>query len=171
MRRGTGTQLALLYRLRNGGLVVKTFMRSTSLFLVLAMAACGGEGGAPPAEEAQEPAEETTPAPTEMAADMDLPDGVTPAMVAEGESIFHGAGICHTCHLQDGVGGPLAPNLTDDEWINIDGSYESIVSNIMTGVPEPKEHPGIMLPKGGTNITDEQVRAVAAYVWTLSQGS
>ena len=68
------------------------------------------------------------------------------------------------------MGGPLAPDLTDDVWLNIDGSYESIVQNIMTGVPEPKEHPGLMLPKGGAPITDEQVRAVGAYVWTLSNG-
>ena len=50
--------------------------------------------------------------------------------------------------MQGGVGGPLAPNLTDDVWINIDGSYESIVRNIMTGVPEPKEHPGSHASKG-----------------------
>ena len=101
---------------------------------------------------------------------MDLPEGVTPAMVAEGHEIFMGSGICYTCHMEGGVGGPLAPNLTDSVWINIDGSYPSIVNTVTTGVPEPKEHPGIMLPKGGTNITDEQVRAVAAYVWTLSHG-
>ena len=142
--------------------------RFGSLLVVLALAACGGEGGAPAADETQAPASEAA---TEAAAAMNLPSGVTQAMVAEGERIFTGEGICFTCHMQGGVGGPLAPNLTDDVWINIDGSYESIVQNIMTGVPEPKEHPGIMLPKGGTNITDEQVRAVAAYVWTLSQGS
>jgi mono/diheme cytochrome c family protein len=145
-------------------------MRFTSFFLVLALSACGGGDGAPAAEEAQEPAAEpATPAETAAPA-MDLPDGVTPAMVAEGETIFMGAGICFTCHMEGGEGGPLAPSLTDDEWLNVDGSYESIVQNIMTGVPEPKEHPGIMLPKGGTNISDEQVRAVAAYVWTLSNG-
>jgi mono/diheme cytochrome c family protein len=142
--------------------------RFGSLLVVLALAACGGEGGAPAADETQAPASEAA---TEAAAAMNLPSGVTQAMVAEGERIFTGEGICFTCHMQGGVGGPLAPNLTDDVWINIDGSYESIVQNIMTGVPEPKEHPGIMLPKGGTNITDEQVRAVAAYVWTLSLGS
>ena len=139
-----------------------------ALFLILAMAACGGSGDAPATDEAAQPAAEASaPAP---ASDMNLPDGVTAAMVAEGEAIFSGAGICFTCHLAGGTGGPLAPNLTDDVWLNIDGSYESIVSNIMTGVPEPKEHPGLMLPKGGTNITDEQVGAVAAYVWTLSNG-
>ena len=134
------------------------------------MAACGGSD-APPAGEAQQPAVESAPAATEAAPAMNLPEGVTAAMVAEGQTIFMGQGICFTCHMQGGVGGPLAPNLTDDEWLNIDGSYESIVRNIMTGVPEPKEYPGLMLPKGGTAITDEQVRAVGAYVWTLSNGS
>jgi mono/diheme cytochrome c family protein len=145
-------------------------MRYSSIFLILVMATCGGEEGAPAAEEAQPSAAEVTPAASEAAPSMDLPEGVTTAMVAEGETIFTGDGICFTCHMEGAVGGPLAPNLTDEEWINIDGSYESIVSNIMTGVPEPKEHPGLMLPKGGTTITDEEVQAVAAYVWTLSQG-
>jgi mono/diheme cytochrome c family protein len=139
--------------------------------MVFALAACGG-GDAPAADEAAQPAPEAeTPAPAEAMADMDLPEGVTPAMVAEGETVFMGAGICFTCHMEGGVGGPLAPDLTDDEWINIDGSYESIVQNVIDGVPEPKEHPGLMLPRGGTAITDDQVNAVAAYVWTLSNGS
>ena len=151
---------------------MRIYSRYISLSMIMALAACGGGGdaGSPPAEEAQEPMAETAPA-AEAVADMDLPDGVTPAMVAEGETIFMGQGICHTCHMQGGVGGPLAPDLTDDQWLNIDGSYDAIVSTVMTGVPEPKEHPGLMLPRGGTNITDEQVRAVAAYVWTLSHGN
>ncbi len=148
---------------------MKELLRYATVLLVVSMAACGG-GDAPPADETQQPATEAAPTSTEAALAMNLPDGVTPAMVAEGQTVFMGQGICFTCHMQGGVGGPLAPDLTDDVWINIDGSYESIVSNIITGVPEPKEHPGLMLPKGGSAITDEQVRAVAAYVWTLSHG-
>jgi mono/diheme cytochrome c family protein len=147
---------------------VKELMRYTTILLILAMSACGGGDGAPPADDAQQPAAEVAPA--AAASDMNLPEGVTPAMVAEGATIFAGEGICYSCHMQGGAGGPLAPNLTDNVWINIDGSYESIVRNIMTGVPEPKEHPSPMLSKGGSAISDEQVRAVGAYVWTLSQG-
>ena len=99
-----------------------------------------------------------------------LPEGVTVAMVQEGQDIFNGAtGICFTCHVRQGVGGPLAPPLDDDEWLNIDGGYESIVEIIMTGVPEPVEYPGQMAPRANMPLTDEQVRAVAAYVFTLSR--
>lgn len=98
-----------------------------------------------------------------------LPEGVTVAMAREGQDIFHGEGVCVTCHLRQGAGGPLAPDLTDDVWLNIDGEYESIVNIVTTGVPQPIEHPGQMLARAGTSITDDQVRAVAAYVYTLSR--
>ena len=98
-----------------------------------------------------------------------LPEGVTVAMAREGQDIFHGEGVCVTCHLRQGAGGPLAPDLTYDVWLNIDGEYESIVNIVTTGVPQPIEHPGQMLARAGTSITDDQVRAVAAYVYTLSR--
>lgn len=99
-----------------------------------------------------------------------LPEGVTVAMAEEGQELFNGAtGICYTCHLREGTGGPLAPDLTDDVWLNIDGAYESIVEIITTGVPQPVEHPGLMQPRAGMPLTDEQVRSLAAYVFTLSR--
>ena len=99
-----------------------------------------------------------------------LPEGVTVAMVEEEQQICNtGTGICFTCHVREGVGGALAPPLSDDEWLNIDGEYESIVQIIMDGVPEPIEYPGMMQPRAGMPLTDEQVRAVAAYVFTLSR--
>lgn len=97
-----------------------------------------------------------------------LPEGVTVAMVEEGRDLFSGGGICHTCHL-DGTGGPLAPDLTDDEWLNVDGEYLSIVELVKTGVSEPLEHPGAMLPRAGMPLTDAQVEAVAAYAYMLSR--
>ena len=103
-------------------------------------------------------------------APQELPEGVTAAMVEEGQQVFSAAGICFTCHGPDGGGTPLAPDLTDDEWLHSDGDYESIVNTIMEGVSTPKQFAIPMMPKGGTQITADQVRAVAAYVWTLSQG-
>ncbi len=107
-------------------------------------------------------------APTMLEAQADaLPDSVTPAMVAEGATLFQGAGICAACHGPDGTG-LTGPDLTDDEWLHSDGSYESIVERILAGVPADSSKSGIpMLPKGGSQLTDAQVRLVAAYVWSL----
>jgi mono/diheme cytochrome c family protein len=97
-----------------------------------------------------------------------LPPGVTPEMVAAGQQIFTGAGGCMACHGPDATGTPLAPNLTDNEWINISGrNYDEIVNLIKTGVPTPKQAPAPMPPRGGSNITDDQVNQVAAYVVSL----
>ena len=97
-----------------------------------------------------------------------LPDGVTAAMVTEGEALFAGAGACYTCHGPEGAGTGLAPNLEDDVWLHSDGSFSALVAQINDGVPQPKESMIPMLPKGGAQINDEQVAAIAAYVWSIS---
>lgn len=102
-----------------------------------------------------------------------LPDGVTAEMVEEGRTLFASDALCYTCHAT-GEGVPnLGPNLTDDTWLNIEDptSYDAFIELINTGVPAPKEHMIPMVPRAGSPINDEQVRAVAAFVWTLSNGS
>jgi len=97
-----------------------------------------------------------------------LPPGVTKEMVAKGKSVFLGAGLCLGCHGQDGKG-VIGPNLTDQTWLHIDGSYEAIITQILSGVDASQSTTGqIMPPKGGSAIGDADVKAVAAYVWTLS---
>ena len=98
----------------------------------------------------------------------------SPQQVALGDSIFHGqvaGGTCTACHGQDAKGTAIAPDLTDAKWINGDGSYDFIVHTVTTGVPKPKEHPAPMPPKGGATLSDDQVKAVAAYVFSLSHKS
>lgn len=136
-------------------------------------AACGGGddqagSGDPPSGGAASAPAPAPPAGGTPAVAANLPPGVTPQMVSEGKQIFTGQGICQTCHGPDAKGTAMAPNLTDDTWINIDGSYDAIVNLVTTGVPQPKEHPALMPPKGGSAINDQQVRAVAAYVYSLS---
>lgn len=89
-------------------------------------------------------------------------------LVADGKKIFTGKGNCYACHGADAKGTPLAPNLTDTTWINIDGTLASIEGLIKTGVPKPKEHPAPMPPMGGASLKPEELQAVAAYVWSLS---
>ncbi len=101
-----------------------------------------------------------------------MPDGVTDALVAEGQTVFMGAGLCAACHGMDGTGA-VGPDLTDGKWLLGGGTYEEIVDQITKGVSaaEATNAMGaIMLPKGGSAITDDQVKAVAAYVWKLSNG-
>lgn len=150
---------------------MRRFVNAAGAVTLAMLAACGGEQAQP------EPASETMPA-TEPAAAatepttgmMELPMGVTQAMVTEGDAIFHGAGLCQTCHGPDAKGMALAPDLTDNEWLNIPGrDFDAIVGVIQSGVAQPKEHPAPMPATGGASLTAEQVRAVAAYVYTLSQ--
>jgi mono/diheme cytochrome c family protein len=99
-----------------------------------------------------------------------LPPGVTPEMLKEGRTLFGGAGLCAACHGADATGVPgLGANLTDDKWLHSDGSYDALVRQITTGVPANTSTSGAAMPaKGGSALTDAQVRAVAAYVWSLS---
>lgn len=144
---------------------------------LLAAAACGGgDSGSTGSEEAANAdADPATAAATEavdLLAGLDaalLPEGVTVAMVEQGRELFNGGGICYTCHTVEATGGPLAPDLTDDTWINVDGEYQSIIELVKTGVSQPIEHPGAMLPRAGMPLTDEQVEAVAAYAYILSR--
>jgi cbb3-type cytochrome c oxidase subunit III len=99
------------------------------------------------------------------------PAGVTPAAIAKGDSIFHKNGNCYACHGANAQGA-VGPNLTDSTWIHSDGSYDAIVKTITTGVPQNESKSGIaMPPKGGSTISDDDVKAVAAYVWSLSHKS
>ena len=97
------------------------------------------------------------------------PNAVTPEVIARGDSVYHSKGNCYACHGAKGVG-LVGPNLTDAEWIHSKGTYEEIVVQIEQGVTKEKAKSGIaMPPKGGSTISDEDVKAVAAYVFSLSQ--
>jgi mono/diheme cytochrome c family protein len=142
--------------------LIATFLCSAALI------ACGGGGDQPPAD-----APASTPATSGAAAAGNFdPATITPALIALGDSIFHGKvafGTCQSCHGEDATGPTgIAPNLTDTLWLNTDGSWQGIYNTVMTGVMTPKQFPGAMLPMGGTNLTTDQVRAVSAYVYSLS---
>jgi mono/diheme cytochrome c family protein len=96
------------------------------------------------------------------------PAGVTPAAIALGDSLFHSKGNCYACHGANAQG-TVGPNLTDADWIHSDGSYDAIVKQITTGVTAEESKSKVpMPPKGGSQITDDEVKAVAAYVYSLS---
>jgi mono/diheme cytochrome c family protein len=115
------------------------------------------------------PEQPDAPATPAQRAPVQLPEGVTEEMVAQGETLYGSTGNCFTCHSPNGAGTPLAPAINDVNWIHIDGSFESLVRIISEGVPQPAQYPAAMPARGGAAITDEQVRQIAAYVYAISR--
>jgi mono/diheme cytochrome c family protein len=102
-------------------------------------------------------------------APVQLPEGVTQDMVAQGEQLYGSTGNCFTCHGPTGDGTPLAPAVNDAGWIHIDGSFDQLVQIISNGVPQPAQYPAAMPARGGAPLTDDQVRQIAAYVYSISR--
>ncbi len=159
---------------------------SLLLFAALVSGACGGGGsldggrtmgdtagtGQPPATSAPATAG-VPPSPSSPGGDA-VGGGTAPTdarLISLGDSIFRGqaaGGTCQACHGVGAIGTPAAPNLADSQWLNGDGSYQFIVTTVANGVQAPKQYPGPMPPMGGAPLSPEQVRAVAAYVFSLS---
>jgi mono/diheme cytochrome c family protein len=154
-----------------------------TLFIVAAaaIAACSSGGGSSTTTSAPAPSASPTSRPATTAAATPAASSsaaVTPAMIALGDSIFHAAS-CQRCHGPDAKGRQNGPNLTGPTFLHIKGtgSYNDFVNIIMAGVPadsiKDSTHRLPMRARGGgqTPLTDDQVKAVAAYVYSLSHKS
>ena len=135
------------------------------------IAACGGSSTSS-TTSAPSPA----PSATTAAARPSNAPNATPAMIAMGDSIYH-ARSCRNCHGAAGEGGPRAPALNDAATLHLDNTFESYVKVITDGVPveaiKDKTRTVAMRPRGGPTpapLTDDQIKAVAAYVMTLKKG-
>lgn len=132
--------------------------RFATLSLLLFAAACRSSGAGAGTGAAAKPA---------------APAEVTAARVALGDSLFNNGG-CMRCHGAKGIGAQNGPALNDNQWDQLtSGSYAEIRALIVSGVPKDKikvtTRPNAMGARGGRmNLDDEQITAVAAYVWTLS---
>jgi mono/diheme cytochrome c family protein len=100
-----------------------------------------------------------------------LPRGMTLTMIQQGDALYRGKAGCVTCHGPDGGGMPASGsgitaglNFVPSEWGPID-------SLIRAGIPEPVTRSPIAMPPRGaqSNLTDDESRRVAAYVWAISQ--
>lgn len=135
----------------------------TRLGLLAALATAG----AAPAIAQTTPETSATPAAPSAAAPSAAP-GLIPELIAQGDKIFHGPGNCYACHGSNAQGA-VGPNLADAEWIHSKGTLEEIVAQVTHGVPKEESKSGIpMPPKGGSTISADEVKAVAAYVYSLS---
>lgn len=110
----------------------------------------------------------------EQAAALKAPEGTTREQIALGSRIFHGEakqGTCATCHGSNAEGLPIGPELVKKDWLWSDGSLKGIEATITAGVAQPKAHPGMMPPKGGRPLSQDEVKALAAYIYALNHQS
>lgn len=149
-------------------------VRSTSFVLAVAAIACSSGGGGAPASSAPAPTSSgASTAATAAAAPSRTTAAVTPAMIAQGDSIYHAAS-CRRCHGADAKGATNGPSLMGPTFLHVNGTYDDFVRIITSGVPtdsiKDKSHQFPMRARGGVTpaLTDDQVKAVAAYVYSLS---
>jgi mono/diheme cytochrome c family protein len=120
------------------------------------------------------PPEGTHPDAGRHTASLPVPPGATREQVALGDRIFHGEasdGTCSGCHGSDAGGTSVGPPLNNSIWVQSDGSLASIAHIIDTGVPRPRNYTGVTPPKGGAQLSDADVAAVAAYVWAVGHAT
>jgi mono/diheme cytochrome c family protein len=99
----------------------------------------------------------------------DRPAGVTDSAIAWGELLFRGAANCSKCHGPKGRGTAYAPDLADAIWWHGPGTYEWLVKEVTHGIPENLAVTGGLMPaKGWVPMNQQDVQAVAAYVWAIS---
>jgi cytochrome c len=100
-----------------------------------------------------------------------LPSGMTMAMIVQGDSLFRGKGGCQTCHGQEASGMPNMGSGITSGLLFIPPQWGAIDSLIQAGIPEAVTRTTINMPARGasSNLTPEESRLIAAYVWAISQ--
>lgn len=80
---------------------------------------------------------------------------------------------CTRCHRDNGRGGPRAPDLTDDVWVQCDGSVDGIRKILVAGISSSKfKNPDFefdMRPATVSLTTDQEITDLAVYVKSLSE--
>ncbi len=103
-----------------------------------------------------------------------VPKGATAEMVKLGARVYSGevgGAACTGCHGDHGQGSPLGPALTAHQWLWSDGSYTGIQKTITEGVPQPKKYRAPMPAMGGAQLSADQVKALAAYIYSISHAA
>ena len=100
-----------------------------------------------------------------------LPAGITLDAIRAGDSLFHGKGHCFACHGADATGLPDAGSALTMGLNFVPTEWEPIDSLIAVGIPEAVARSAIrMPPRGGkSDLTPDEIREIAAYVWAISQ--
>ena len=98
------------------------------------------------------------------------PAGVTDSVLEAGRVIYLGSGQCARCHGEHGEGTEEGEALSSGTWKLGSGDYEWLPSIIRhSGVAARGRDVDPLPMRGPTLLLPEEVRAVAAYVWSISR--
>ena len=139
-------------------------MTAAALLLLAVFSGCDRGGGARSGQKSAGRAEapaDSGPPPGQ------LPQGVTARQGDEGRTLYRAS--CVMCHGEGGRGTQLGPSLVDSEWSRGSGTFEEVIQVVTEGAPATEQFRVPMPPKGNGTFTDEQVRAVSAYTFSLSR--
>ena len=100
-----------------------------------------------------------------------LPQGVTLDRIRQGDDLYRGKAGCNSCHGPEGGGMPAAGSGITAGLNFVPSQMAAIDSVIKVGISEPITRTPVAMPPRGaaSNLTDEETRQVAAYVWAISQ--
>lgn len=162
-------------------------MRVLRLFTVVgavvAIGACASSGGSSSSTPSSTAPKTTTSSRSGGGLLNSVPE-MTPALIDSGKAIYNKR-PCAQCHGLGGVGSVNAPNLADKNWLRGGGDYNMIVTVIINGVGQQDvvggygrgmpargmpidESAAMRMGASAVRMTDAEVRAVAAYVCSLS---
>jgi mono/diheme cytochrome c family protein len=97
------------------------------------------------------------------------PVGVTDSAITWGRALFQGSANCSRCHGEAGRGSAYGPDLADAIWWHGPGTFEWLVKEVTHGIPDNLTATGTPMPaRGAVPMNDVDIRAVAAYVWSIS---
>jgi mono/diheme cytochrome c family protein len=97
-------------------------------------------------------------------------EGISEEKIALGKKLYSAGAGCAVCHgkLAKGVPG-MTSDLTDGVWKYAEqGTYEAVVAVIMSGLSKEQTGKMVMPSKDAKKLTDEQIEALAAYLWSLN---
>jgi mono/diheme cytochrome c family protein len=108
-----------------------------------------------------------------------MPAGVTAELIARGDSIYNSPNpqgqpmSCARCHGPKGDGGTNGPSLTTGPWLHGGRAPANLTRIITNGMPRDSINASRRFPmnaRGGqqANLSDAQISALAAYVWSIS---
>ena len=97
--------------------------------------------------------------------------GMTLEMLRQGDSLFHGRAGCFACHGTEGQGLPSAGPAITARLVYAQVDWARIDSVITMGIPNSVSAAPIAMPPRGarSDLTDGEIRRIAAYVWAISQ--